>query len=171
MTTESFIQELKGLISKRGNIRIIQSSNRGHFIEVSTELKNLTQNCQNLLYSYTQTQPNTNTTPLVSLDNSSTLTISDLFVAHSCFHPIDPKNGLKLFFLLSLCSFSAAFAVGEDFIESSKSGASSLYLIFPNWKLKIKLPFDHCKISWASAKCFPFEKYTKMWWKVVHSQK
>ena len=113
MTTESFIQELKGLISKRGNIRIIQSSNRGHFIEVSTELKNLTQNCQHLLYSYTQTQPNTNTIPLVSLDNSSTLTISDLFVAHSCFHPIDPKNGLKLFFLLSLCSFSAAFVVGE----------------------------------------------------------
>ena len=112
-TTESFIQELRGLISKRGNIRIIQSSNR-HFIEVSTELKNLTQNCQHLLYSYTQTQPNTNTIPLVSLDNSSTLTISDLFAAHSCFHLIDPQNGLKLFFLLSLCSFSAAFVVGED---------------------------------------------------------
>ena len=73
----------------------------------------LTKICQNVLYSYTKTQPNTNTTPLVSLDNSSTLTISDLFVAHSCFHPIDPKNGLKLFFLLSLCSFSAAFVVGE----------------------------------------------------------
>ena len=67
-----------------------------------------------MCYIAIQKQPNTNTTPLVSLDNSSTLTISDLFVAHSCFHPIDPKNGLKLFFLLSLCSFSAAFAVGED---------------------------------------------------------
>ena len=67
-----------------------------------------------MLYSYTKTQANTDTTPLVSLDNLSTLTISDLFVAHSCFHPIDLKNGLKLFFLLSLCSFSAVFAVGED---------------------------------------------------------
>ena len=66
------------------------------------------------IYITIQKQPNTNTTPLVSLDNSSTLTISDLFVAHSCFQPVDPKNGLKLFFLLSLCSFSAAFAVGED---------------------------------------------------------
>ena len=36
----------------------------------------------------TQTQPNTNTTPLVSLDNPSTLTISDLFEAHSSFHLI-----------------------------------------------------------------------------------
>ena len=71
--------------------------------------KNLTKICQNVLYSYTKTQPNTNTTPLVSLDNSSTLTISDLFVAHSCFQPVDPKNGLKLFFLLSLCSFWAGF--------------------------------------------------------------
>ena len=60
-------------------------------------------------YNQTQTQLH-----LVSLDNSSTLTISDPFVAHSCFHPIDSKNGLKLFFLLSLCFFSAAFAVGED---------------------------------------------------------
>ena len=66
------------------------------------------------IYITIQKQPNTNTTPLVSLDNSSTLKISDLFVAHSCFQPIDPKNGLKLFFLLSLRSFSAAFAVGED---------------------------------------------------------
>ena len=49
------------------------------------------------------------TTPLMSLDNSSTLTVSDLFVAHSSFHPEDPKNGLKLFSLLS-----AAFVVGED---------------------------------------------------------
>ena len=64
-------------------------------------------------HSYTKVQPNTNTTPLVSLNDSSTLTISDLFVAHSCFHPIDPQNGLNLFFLLSLCSFSAASAVGE----------------------------------------------------------
>ena len=61
-----------------------------------------------------QKKPNTNTTPLVSLDNLSTLTISNLFVAYSCFPPVDPKNRLKLFFLLSLCSFSAAFAVGED---------------------------------------------------------
>ena len=66
--------------------------------------------CAIFLYKNT----NINTTPLVSLDNTSTLTISDLFVAHSCFQPIEPKNGLKLFFLLSLCSFSAAFAVGED---------------------------------------------------------
>ena len=51
-------------------------------------------------------QPNTNTPPLVSLDNSSTLTISDIFVAHSSFYPIDSKNELKLFFLLSLYSFS-----------------------------------------------------------------
>ena len=36
----------------------------------------------------TQTQPNTNTTPLVSLDNPSTLTISDLFEARSSFHLI-----------------------------------------------------------------------------------
>ena len=34
--------------------------------------------------------PEPNTTPLVSLDNCSTLTISDLFVAHSSLHPIDP---------------------------------------------------------------------------------
>ena len=67
-----------------------------------------------ICYIPIQKHNQTHTTPLVSLDNSSTLTISDLFVAHSCFHPIDPKNGLKLFFLLSLCSFSAAFAVGED---------------------------------------------------------
>ena len=66
-----------------------------------------------ICYSYKK-NPQPNTTPFVSLNNSSTLTISDLFVAHSCFHPIDPKNGLKLFFLLSLCSFSAAFAVSED---------------------------------------------------------
>ena len=44
----------------------------------------------------------------------------------------------------------------KDFIEPLKSGASSL---FPNWELKIKLPFDHQKISWAWAECFPFEKY------------
>ena len=35
--------------------------------------------------------------------NSSTLTISDFFVAHSCFQPIDPKNGLKLFFCCVCC--------------------------------------------------------------------
>ena len=63
----------------------------------------MTKICRNVTYSYTKTQPNTNTTPLVSLDNSSTLTISDLFVAHSCFHPIDPKNGLKLFFCCVCC--------------------------------------------------------------------
>ena len=56
----------------------------------------------------------TNTTPLVSLDNSFTLTISDRYVAYSSFYPIDPKNRLKLSSLLSLCSFSAAFVVGED---------------------------------------------------------
>ena len=154
--------------------------------------KNLTKNCWNLLYSYTKTQSNTHATPLVSLDNSTTLTISDLFVVHSCSHPTDPKNGLKLFFLLSLCSFSAAFVVSEDdmpfnfdwylaqvlilrckkdvsrmwdllkdFIESSKSGTSSLYLIFPNWKLKIKLPFDHHKISWAWLNVFPLKNIPK----------
>ena len=61
-----------------------------------------------------QPNTNTNTPPLVSLDNSSTLTISNIFVAHSSFYPIDTKNELKLFFLLSLCSFSAAFGVVED---------------------------------------------------------
>ena len=82
---------------------------RGHRTNSRSEWgKNLTRYCRKLLYFYTQTQPNTNTTPLVSLDNSSTPVISDLFVAHSCLHPIDPKNGLKLFFSLSLCSFSAA---------------------------------------------------------------
>ena len=55
-----------------------------------------------------------NTTLFVSLDNLSILTISDLFVPHSFFHPIDPKNGLNLSSLLFLCSFSAAFVVGED---------------------------------------------------------
>ena len=47
--------------------------------------KSLTKICQNVLYSYIKTQPNADTTPLVSLDNSSTLTILDLFVVHSCF--------------------------------------------------------------------------------------
>ena len=75
-----------------------------------------------------------NTTPLVSLDNSSNLTISELFVAHYSFHPVDPKNGLKLSSLLSLCSFSDAFVVGEDeilafyFIDS--------YVKFWFWDLK-----------------------------------
>ena len=36
----------------------------------------------------TQTQTQPNTTPLVNLDNPSTLTISDLFKAHSSFHLI-----------------------------------------------------------------------------------
>ena len=67
--------------------------------------------CYILIQKHNQTQTQLH---LVSLENSSTLTISDPFVAHSCFHPIDSKNGLKLFFLLSLCFFSAAFAVGED---------------------------------------------------------
>ena len=64
-------------------------------------------NFAKMCYIAIQKQPNTNATPLMSLDNSSTLTISDLFVAHSCFQPVDPKNGLKLFFLLSLCSLSS----------------------------------------------------------------
>ena len=55
-----------------------------------------------------------NTTPLfVSLDDSSTLTISNLLLAHSFFCPIDPKNGLKLSFLLPLGFFALAFVVGE----------------------------------------------------------
>ena len=56
-----------------------------------------------------------NTTPFVSLDNSSTLTISDLFLAHSSFHPVDLKYRLKLSSLLPLCSFSVAFVVFEDY--------------------------------------------------------
>ena len=39
MTTDSFIQELKRLISRRENIRIIQSDNGSNFIGASTELK------------------------------------------------------------------------------------------------------------------------------------
>ena len=116
--------------------------------------------CAIFLY---KTQPNTDTTPLVSLDNSFTLTISDLFVAHSCFHPTDPKNWLKLFFLLSLCSFSAAFAVGEDFIERSKSGASSLYIPdISKLKIKNKASLRSPQNQLSLAKYFPFENYTKM---------
>ena len=55
-----------------------------------------------------------NTTPFVNLDNSSTLKISDLFLANSSFHPIDHKYGLKLSSLLPLCYFSVAFVFGED---------------------------------------------------------
>ena len=82
-------------------------------IAVVNKAKNLPEIAE-ICYIPKQKQPNTNTTPLVSLDNSPTLIISDLVVAHSFFHPIDPKNGLKLFLLLSLCSFSAVFVVGED---------------------------------------------------------
>ena len=55
-----------------------------------------------------------NTTPFVSLDNLSTITISDFYAAHSSFHPIDLNNGLKLSPALPLCPFSVSFAVGED---------------------------------------------------------
>ena len=37
---------------------------------------------------------NPNTSTFVSLNNSSTLTISDLFLAHSSVHAIDLKHGL-----------------------------------------------------------------------------
>ena len=52
-----------------------------------------------------------NQIPFVSLDKASTLTISDLFSAHSSFQTIDPQNGLKLFLLLSLC-FLNSFCTG-----------------------------------------------------------
>ena len=49
----------------------------------------------------------------LSLDNSSTLTILDFLLSHSFSQQIDSKNGLKLTFLLPLCSFTLAFMVGE----------------------------------------------------------
>ena len=39
LTTDSFIQALRRLISRRGNIRIIRSDNGSNFIGASTELK------------------------------------------------------------------------------------------------------------------------------------
>ena len=72
-----------------------------------------------------------NTTALfVCLDDSSTLTISNLLLAHSFFRPINPKNGLKLSFLLSLCSYAVAFVVGEGDTGLFHVDHSSLPFIF-----------------------------------------
>ena len=130
-------------------------------------------------------------TPLVSLDNSSNLTISDLFVAHSSFHPIDPENGLKLSSLLTLCSFSAVFAVGEDNIlafyfwliasssfsfETQKGCVKNvifvkrLYWIFKKWclftvsklKIKNKASLRSPQNQLSSGWMFSLEKYYQM---------